>query len=150
MNRFRLALFAFCFALILPTSARAIDIWHSNIFWINRGICAYHFALDGQDMQNQNPPGVSNIVLEIVLLDEELEEIEAPHTVQLDGILADSEATRYMQFALEGDCAAETFGISKALGVIDGRPVDLLEAHKITPRNFESLKIILPPKYSEE
>lgn len=150
MKRFRLALLALCFVLIPPASAGAIDIWHSNTFWINRGICAYVFALDGQDMQFEDPPGMGDVTLEIVLLDKDLEEIEDPLAVRLDGPLADCEATRYRQFTLEGDCNAETFGISKATGVIDGELVDLLDTGKITPRKFEPVKIILPDKYSEK
>ena len=141
---------AVCFALALPSTGNAIDIWHSNTVWAGQGMCAFTFTLDGQDVQMETPSGVNDLTLEIMLLNEDRKELGSPVTVRLEQPFADSEATRYAQFFIEGDCGAETFGISKATGIIGGRQQDLLETRQITPVKFEPKGIILPAEYSEQ
>jgi hypothetical protein len=142
-------MFTACFALALPSTSKALDIWHSNTVWAGQGMCAFTFTVDGQDMQAEAPAGVSNLTLEIVPLNEGLKELGSPVTIRLTETFADSTATRYEQFFIEGDCDAETFGISKATGIIGGRERDLLESRQLTPRKFEPKDLILPAKYAE-
>ena len=141
-----------CFTVALPSASHAIDLWHSNTLWLNQGMCAFTFTLDGQSIlfDASTDGGVRDLTLEIMLLDEDRDELGSPQTIRLSEPFADSEATRYAQFVIEGDCSAETFGIAKAAGIIGGKQRDLLEIRQLTPTKFEPKGIILPAKYSEE
>lgn len=152
MRRLTAIMLTACFIVVLPTASHAIDIWHSNTLWLNQGICAFTFTLDGQSILFDAPSGggVSDLDLEIMLLDEDLYDLGSSLIIKLTQPLAESDATRYAQFVVEGDCNAGTFGISKAIGMIGGKQRDLLETRQITPRKFEPKDIILPVEYSEE
>ena len=151
MKSLKTLVLAVCLAVALPTASHAIDLWHSNTLWYNGGMCGFSFTLDGQDIvfDVSAGGGLSGLILEIVLLDENLDELGPPQEIRLAEPFADSDATRYAQFVVEGDCSAEVFGIGKATGIIGGKTLDLLEARQITPTTFESKSIVLPAKYGE-
>ena len=131
--------------MLLASNAQAIDIWHSNTTWAGQGMCSYAFTLDAEG----SDAGIEKFTVEILLLDESGKDIDGGHTAILDGTLGDSNATRYGQFCVDGDCGATSFGVKKATGVVSGKTVDFLKEKNINPRPFEPLKIRLASPTAE-
>ncbi len=126
-------------AVLFASGASAIEIRHSNTTWAGQGMCVYEFTVDAQGSQG----GIENFSVDISLLDGSGKPLGDEKTADLDGILGDSNATRYGQLFVEGDCEAKSLRINKATGSISGKPVDFVKEKQLAPRKFKPLPIAI-------
>ena len=125
--------------MVFASNAPAIEIWHSNTTWAGQGMCAYEFTVDAQGGHG----GIENFTVDITLLDGSGKPLGDEITADLNGPLGDSNATRYGQFLVEGDCEAKSLRIKKATGTVSGKPVDFVKEKQLAPRKFKPLPIAI-------
>ena len=124
----------------------SLYLWHSNTLWANQGYCLFQFTLDGQGLFNAEPPGVTDLALEILLLDENQRPFGEPVVIQRKGPIGDSSATRYDLFTLEVDCSAAAFKVNRAAGNFMGARRNLIKTRQLEVRKFEPMAITIGNK----
>ena len=120
----------------LPNLTQAVEFWHSSTIWAGQGQCSAVFSFDS------GLHDITDLRVAVKALSPEGKTV-------LEGELAidqfgQSSADRYADAFLEGEavCAENlTIQIEEASARLDGRMIDLLATHTLTPRDFRPLPI---------
>lgn len=130
------ALLAGLSTLSLPSWA-VIDIWHSNTVWVNQGMCAATFTLDGGGSDGRGR-GIGRLEIAVDVLDKSGKRLESD-TLEVEPF-SDSEATRYQTAHLVGENYCEgnlIINITRVTETMSGKkrvlPLSELGSRDFTP-----------------
>lgn len=122
----------------LPSHA-GVEFWNSNLVWGGQGICSAEFTFDSGDQ------AVSKLEVAFDLQDSS-GAVVATDQIRLDAF-GQSGASRYAEAIVESrhlcDDALKLV-VTRAVAVMEGKQVDLLDARQISAREFVPIAISIP------
>lgn len=123
-------------AAFSPPSHAGVEFWNSNLVWGGQGICSAEFTFDS------GAEAVTNLELAFDLRDPS-GEVVASDRMRVEAF-GQSGASRYGQAIAESRHLCDDslkLVVTRAVAVMQGEPVDLLEAGQIAARAFVPIAI---------
>jgi hypothetical protein len=107
----------------------SINIWNSNVVWAGMGQFAYIFTVDADGLRLSNIQEITNLIINTDYGD-----------ITFDSVIDTSDAGRFADGQLFSEQDITEIRIIKAIGVVDGKMLDLTDI--ISIYEFTPVKII--------
>lgn len=137
--------FAGWVALASSFNAHAIDIWHSDTVWVNQGMCAATFTLDGGGSDGSGQ-GIGSLEIAVDVLGKSGKLLQKD-TLEIEPF-SDSDATRYQTAHLVGENYCEdnlTINITRITETVNGKK-RVLPLSEWSSRDFKPFNIKIAGK----